>query len=159
MRSRGIGLTFQTTNLIINLDHDEWILEEDEKKLVDVGARKSLCHTLSSQPTVCEGGRSRRDCLKNLWTEGRCYRFRSCLAVLPGRVTITLSSTPLPSFANSSTLILGFMSDHPCRVQMRASRAELILAVENETEFSFFNRAAYESFKLNPEVSRLVNPS
>jgi len=27
----------QTTNLIINLDHDEWILEDDDKILADVG--------------------------------------------------------------------------------------------------------------------------
>ena len=30
-------LIAQTTNLIINLDHDEWILDDDSKVLVDVG--------------------------------------------------------------------------------------------------------------------------
>jgi len=27
----------KTTNLIINLDHDDWILDDDSKLLVDVG--------------------------------------------------------------------------------------------------------------------------
>ena len=27
----------QTTNLIINLDHDEWILDDDSKTLADLG--------------------------------------------------------------------------------------------------------------------------
>jgi len=31
----------QTTNLIINLDHDDWILDDDSKLLVDVGFGKS----------------------------------------------------------------------------------------------------------------------
>lgn len=30
----------QTTNLIINLDHDEWILDDDEKILADAGFGK-----------------------------------------------------------------------------------------------------------------------
>ncbi|KAI9566543.1 hypothetical protein HD554DRAFT_2025364 [Boletus coccyginus] len=31
----------KTTNLIINLDHDEWILEDDDKILADVGLGKT----------------------------------------------------------------------------------------------------------------------
>jgi hypothetical protein len=32
--------TVQTTNLIINLDHDEWILDDDSQLLVDLGLGK-----------------------------------------------------------------------------------------------------------------------
>lgn len=31
----------QTTNLIINLDHDGWILEDDTKMLADAGLGRS----------------------------------------------------------------------------------------------------------------------
>jgi len=31
----------KTTNLIINLDHDDWILGDDSKLLVDIGFGKS----------------------------------------------------------------------------------------------------------------------
>jgi hypothetical protein len=37
-----MGADQQTTNLIINLDHDEWILEDESKTLVEVGARECL---------------------------------------------------------------------------------------------------------------------
>lgn len=30
----------QTINLIINLDHDEWILDDHSKTLVEIGARE-----------------------------------------------------------------------------------------------------------------------
>lgn len=30
-------MLFQTSNLIINLDHDDWILAEGDKTLVEVG--------------------------------------------------------------------------------------------------------------------------
>ncbi|KAJ7580983.1 hypothetical protein C8J56DRAFT_958740 [Mycena floridula] len=34
----------KTTNLIINLDHDEWILDDDEKMLADLGFGGSQSH-------------------------------------------------------------------------------------------------------------------
>ena len=34
----------------------------------------------------------------------------------------------------------------------------MLVRSENETELSFFNRAAYEAFKANPEVSVSAQP-
>lgn len=36
----------QTTNLIINLDHDDWILDDESKILADVGFGPCLSHPL-----------------------------------------------------------------------------------------------------------------
>jgi hypothetical protein len=36
----------QTMNLIINLDHDDWILSDPSKTLVEVGAGKCLHHPI-----------------------------------------------------------------------------------------------------------------
>lgn len=38
----------QTTNLIINLDHDEWILDDDSKTLADSGLGTS--HSVFATP-------------------------------------------------------------------------------------------------------------
>ncbi len=80
-REQAKFLWTQTTNLIINLDHDEWILSDSSKTLVEIGARTSF----------------------------------------------------LP---------------HP---SLLISHNKLIF-IENETELSFFNREAYETFKTNPAV-------
>ena len=42
----------KTTNLIINLDHDEWILDDLSKVLVDVGAGESCCQSAGAGPEV-----------------------------------------------------------------------------------------------------------
>lgn len=62
-RGRGaLGLRLmnsQTTNLIINLDHDEWILNDLSKKLVDVGAGTfDLSHSPSPNFLVSRSPRS-----------------------------------------------------------------------------------------------------
>ena len=47
----------QTTNLIINLDRDDWILDDDSKLLMDVGfgkfqqPRKTLCRCIAENET------------------------------------------------------------------------------------------------------------
>jgi hypothetical protein len=76
-------LQFKTTNLIINLDHDEWILGDDDGILADLGFGMSL----------------------------------------------------LSSYLQTRTIVS-----------------------ENETEVSFFNRAAYETFRRNPEVILFFRP-
>jgi hypothetical protein len=38
----------QTTNLIINLDHDEWILDDDSKILAEYGIGMWLCKCISA---------------------------------------------------------------------------------------------------------------
>ena len=72
---------FQTSNLIINLDHEEFMLDNNDACLADLGIG-----------------------------------------------------------------IIIFNSRHICRIHDRA------WLTENETEVSFFNQAAYEAFKRNPEV-------
>ena len=47
----------QTTNLIINLDHDDWVLDDDSKLLVDIGfgksqqPRETLCSRIAENET------------------------------------------------------------------------------------------------------------
>jgi hypothetical protein len=39
--ARVVSCARQTTNLIINLDHDEWIIDDDTKPLADLGFGES----------------------------------------------------------------------------------------------------------------------
>jgi hypothetical protein len=44
----------KTTNLIINLDHDEWIMSDHskDKTLSEIGARKSSLQFVPSLPSI-----------------------------------------------------------------------------------------------------------
>ena len=46
--------TQQTTNLIINLDHDEWILGDDATALIDAGFGESLSFIQRCWTTLVE---------------------------------------------------------------------------------------------------------
>ena len=65
----------QTTNLIINLDHDEWIFEDDSRILADLGlgepphllAYNQLAHTaISMQKTSPKSASSTDKLMRNL---------------------------------------------------------------------------------------------
>jgi hypothetical protein len=47
-----VSCTWQTTNLIINLDHDEWIIDDDNMVLAYLGFGKTGCHAHSTHPYV-----------------------------------------------------------------------------------------------------------
>lgn len=46
----GFSYARQTTNLIINLDHDEWIIDDDDKILADLGFGEMCCATQLAPP-------------------------------------------------------------------------------------------------------------
>ena len=100
----------QTTNLIINLDHDEWIMSDHSlnKTLSEIGARKLIFASLSLH---------------------------------------------LHFSTSSSYLGLSIIGLEASRQQGQGRPGMMLMLIENETEFSMFNRASYEAFKLNPEVS------
>jgi len=87
---------------------------------------------------------------------GLMDRVREAIKTAPGFKPyrgLTLDTLKLYTVAHGhKTMNLIINLDHDEWILDDLSKTLVEVGAENETEFSFFNRSAYEAFKANPEI-------
>lgn len=92
----------QTTNLIINLDHDEWMLDDDSKLLADLGMGEHTCGPkflvlTQLQRTRPKSASSAVNCTKRSSNTQR-YALRTFTPVNEGLTLRRRNGSPNPEF-------------------------------------------------------------